>query len=421
MGGRRYAPALARRDQLSESERRDLTAELARFTGFGAALIDQKDADHSDGAVQRATAARSQTRGRPLRQPADRAVRSRASEDVRPDQGPEPAGHHRRRRGGAIPAGRAQGTRATSLSGTVRRRISAADVVPRRLDVGAMEPIAGEHAAGPGRSGRSAAAARDDANPQLRVMSSCGYYDLVCSYSANAQAAAGWTGAGRARRRAQLRRRTCDLHRRQGADELKREWRAFLQDVQSGTAARSARHAAISARAGMLPIRVNETGDVHGQVFYHVLRARRAAGRPRPLMFLWNGGPGSNSVLLHLAGFGPQGSSLCECEHRGQRRDVAAEADLVFVDPIGTGFSRPTAPSTAPSSTARSGTPRRSPSSSACISRGSTRGPAAVSRGRKLRLVAGRRRRRSARTARHPRRGRAADLRRGADRPRHRR
>ena len=38
----RYAPALAKRDQLSESERRDLTTELARFTGFSAALIDQK-------------------------------------------------------------------------------------------------------------------------------------------------------------------------------------------------------------------------------------------------------------------------------------------------------------------------------------------------------------------------------------------
>ena len=73
----RYAPALARRDRLSESDRRDLAAELARFTGFSAALIDPKTLDHPDAAVQRTTAERSQAHGRPLRQPADGSVRCR--------------------------------------------------------------------------------------------------------------------------------------------------------------------------------------------------------------------------------------------------------------------------------------------------------------------------------------------------------
>lgn len=96
-----------------------------------------------------------------------------------------------------------------------------------------------------------------------------------------------------------------------------------------------------TARAGRLPISVNETGEVHGWVFFtaYTLDVSSAAG-PRPLTFLWNGGPGSSSSLVHLLGFGP----------RRLRPDGTAEnnpgtwldqTDLVFVDPIGTGYSRP--------------------------------------------------------------------------------
>ena len=62
-----------------------------------------------------------------------------------------------------------------------------------------------------------------------------------------------------------------------------------------------------TARAGRLPIRDNETGDVHGQMFFIAYTApapRRSAARP--LTFLWNGGPGSSSSLVHLLGFGPR-------------------------------------------------------------------------------------------------------------------
>jgi carboxypeptidase C (cathepsin A) len=73
----------------------------------------------------------------------------------------------------------------------------------------------------------------------------------------------------------------------------------------------------------------------------------------RPLMFLWNGGPGANATLVHLSGFGPKGfkSSFnptgppdCECELEDNQTTWLDLADLVFVDPIGTGFSRPTKP-----------------------------------------------------------------------------
>jgi carboxypeptidase C (cathepsin A) len=69
----------------------------------------------------------------------------------------------------------------------------------------------------------------------------------------------------------------------------------------------------------------------------------------RPVAFVYNGGPGSSSVWLHMGAFGPR---------RVRTRDAAATppapyrvednsgclldvTDLVFVDPVGTGFSHP--------------------------------------------------------------------------------
>lgn len=69
----------------------------------------------------------------------------------------------------------------------------------------------------------------------------------------------------------------------------------------------------------------------------------------RPVVFLFNGGPGSSSVWLHLGAFGPRrvvvpsdatsvGSGPYELiENTETILDVA---DLVFIDPVGTGFSR---------------------------------------------------------------------------------
>jgi len=62
-----------------------------------------------------------------------------------------------------------------------------------------------------------------------------------------------------------------------------------------------------TARAGHIAIRDNEAGDVHGNMFFVSYTLDQAPGaRPRPLTFVWNGGPGSNSGLVHLLGFGPK-------------------------------------------------------------------------------------------------------------------
>jgi carboxypeptidase C (cathepsin A) len=71
----------------------------------------------------------------------------------------------------------------------------------------------------------------------------------------------------------------------------------------------------------------------------------------RPITFCYNGGPGSSSVWLHMGGIGPRrvrmnedGSSvpppfgLEENEY-----SILDVTDLVFIDPVSTGFSRPLA------------------------------------------------------------------------------
>lgn len=71
--------------------------------------------------------------------------------------------------------------------------------------------------------------------------------------------------------------------------------------------------------------------------------------RTRPLMFAYNGGPGSASAWLHMGILGPKRTLLADVEvnTRGPFKSVENEytildeADLVMIDPIGTGFSRP--------------------------------------------------------------------------------
>lgn len=104
-----------------------------------------------------------------------------------------------------------------------------------------------------------------------------------------------------------------------------------------------------TARAGLVPIRATETGETHGHIFFtaYTLDAPRGES-PRPLTFVWNGGPGANSVLTHFVGFGPKRLEPLTAEGADEVRLVdnqetwLDDTDLVFVDPVGTGYGRPT-------------------------------------------------------------------------------
>ncbi len=94
-------------------------------------------------------------------------------------------------------------------------------------------------------------------------------------------------------------------------------------------------------------------GEPRADVF-HIAYLRTdgeaAARAKRPVCFCFNGGPGSSSVWLHLGAFGPRRVvlpadgltgpvppfALTDNEHT-----LLADCDLVFIDPVSTGLSRP--------------------------------------------------------------------------------
>jgi carboxypeptidase C (cathepsin A) len=95
------------------------------------------------------------------------------------------------------------------------------------------------------------------------------------------------------------------------------------------------------AEAGRLAIRDVETGEPHAYMFYTSYRVA-SPGKRRPVTFIWNGGPGWPALPLHFEVAGPlrgDGQRLVE-----NPDTWLTESDLVFVDPVGTGFSRATRP-----------------------------------------------------------------------------
>lgn len=96
------------------------------------------------------------------------------------------------------------------------------------------------------------------------------------------------------------------------------------------------------ARAGRLPIRSQETGEIRGYAFFVAYVAKPVDGKPRPVTFIWNGGPTVPSDYIHLDGLGPRRRTKDGMVDNPDTPLVAS--DLVFYDPIETGFSRPARP-----------------------------------------------------------------------------
>lgn len=99
---------------------------------------------------------------------------------------------------------------------------------------------------------------------------------------------------------------------------------------------------------GALPTR-DKDGKIVGEV---VVTAYTVEGENRPVTFALNGGPGASSVYLNFGAIGPKHMQV------GNEGDSPSDppvlkdnpgtwldfSDLVFIDPIGTGFSRATVP-----------------------------------------------------------------------------
>jgi carboxypeptidase C (cathepsin A) len=107
-----------------------------------------------------------------------------------------------------------------------------------------------------------------------------------------------------------------------------------------------------TATAAMMPIR-DAKGDVEAHMFFmaYTLDGVSDTGR-RPLMFSFNGGPGSASVWLHLGALGPRrvvmqpdGQMPAPPFHLVDNEYTwLDQTDLVFIDPVGTGYSRAAKP-----------------------------------------------------------------------------
>ncbi len=83
-------------------------------------------------------------------------------------------------------------------------------------------------------------------------------------------------------------------------------------------------------------------------MFYVAYLKSDAKGTPRPVTFLFNGGPGSSTVWLHMGAFGPKRVVTADDSHTAaapysvvnNEYSLLDVSDLVFVDAPGTGFSR---------------------------------------------------------------------------------
>jgi carboxypeptidase C (cathepsin A) len=110
------------------------------------------------------------------------------------------------------------------------------------------------------------------------------------------------------------------------------------------------------AETGMLPI-LNADGVTRASVFYVAYTRveekaesgkRKAENEKRPITFCFNGGPGSSSVWLHLGALGPRRVKMNDDGTLPKppfglvdnEFSILHASDLVFIDPVATGFSR---------------------------------------------------------------------------------
>src|SRR5215467_11687984 len=108
-----------------------------------------------------------------------------------------------------------------------------------------------------------------------------------------------------------------------------------------------------TANVGFMPIRHATTGASEGHLFY-VYYAKNGVSdmSKRPVWFLFNGGPGAATIWLHMGAFGPKMVKMNPdglatpppYTYVDNPNCLLDTGDLVFIDAMGTGFSRPERP-----------------------------------------------------------------------------
>jgi carboxypeptidase C (cathepsin A) len=119
--------------------------------------------------------------------------------------------------------------------------------------------------------------------------------------------------------------------------------------VVDGTVTVGGKSLSYQATAAMLPI-LKPDGKPSAQIFHTVYQLKDQKDKAqRPVTFCFNGGPGSSSVWLHLGAFGPKRVDLAADGLTAPKPPGKLTAnefsllnvtDLVFIDPVNTGYSK---------------------------------------------------------------------------------
>lgn len=106
----------------------------------------------------------------------------------------------------------------------------------------------------------------------------------------------------------------------------------------------------VLADTGMNPVDADkpEEAPATARMFYTAYFKKDAAPGTRPVMFFYNGGPGSATMWLHMGSFGPRRVVTPDTEHQAAAPYTMVDnayslldvTDVIFIDAPGTGFSR---------------------------------------------------------------------------------
>jgi carboxypeptidase C (cathepsin A) len=102
---------------------------------------------------------------------------------------------------------------------------------------------------------------------------------------------------------------------------------------------------AYTATAGTLTL-FDQSGERLAAIYYTAYVAKNADGANRPITFAFNGGPGAASAYLNLGLVGPRiaefvGNDAAAARMQDNPQTWLAFTDLVMIDPVGTGWSKP--------------------------------------------------------------------------------
>jgi len=138
------------------------------------------------------------------------------------------------------------------------------------------------------------------------------------------------------------------------------------ESVTEGAVTAGGSHVAYTATAGTLVVHPKEWNDAaqsggdknpdakedstsaEASMFFVYYAKRDSKAEDRPITFLFNGGPGSSTVWLHMGAFGPKRVVTLDDTHTpaapykliDNAYSLLDVSDLVFIDAPGTGFSR---------------------------------------------------------------------------------